>query len=218
MNDQAKAALAALLSALEIPAEAAAAAAGGPVAGTAAAAALATGAAMLQPPVIQPAPAAAPATPVAVAVAAPAVAVDPSAPVPAAAAGATGVSTVLNGGNVSAADFASLKTQMDMLVSLFKAQQDSLSQVAATVQDLRAEKPGAGIQPFTTDPNAHPILVAAGRAKQVAPDPSETARDLDASADMPAVIAAVNALHSKVDALVEATGMGGSAAMAAHAT
>lgn len=193
MNANAKALLAQLLAALEPVGEAAATAAGGPAAGAAVAVAANLGEAAL---------------------ASPGVVVTTPGPT-----GATAVAGVTNGGNVSAADFQALQQQMAQMVSLMTAQQNSLTAVHGAVQDLRSETPGPGVQPVVTDPTAHPILVAAGRAKLVAGDPLPTDADLptDGSATLPAVVLAVNALHSKLAALVEATGMGGSAAMASHA-
>lgn len=73
-----------------------------------------------------------------------------------------------------------------------------------------------GIQPPVADPNAHPLLVEAGRAPLVpSAHPSGT---VPAEADMnfPDIYDRLAAVEAKLNALVNATGMAGSAAMAAH--
>lgn len=116
--------------------------------------------------------------------------------------------------------YSQLAAQVAALTAALSKQQQSLT-AASVVQGQGVHVdpvPGAGVQPFVQDPTAHPILVAMGKAPMVPPPVTDTDQALDpATSTLGDIIAAVNALQSKVAALVEATGMGGSAAMAAHA-
>lgn len=73
-----------------------------------------------------------------------------------------------------------------------------------------------GIAPPVADPSAHPVLARAGQAPLV-PQPT-LAGTLPDTSDMnfPDVYTRLAALEQKVNALVVASGLQGSAAMAAH--
>jgi hypothetical protein len=74
----------------------------------------------------------------------------------------------------------------------------------------------AGMQSVSADPAAHPLLIEAGRAPLVAvAHPSGTVPAED-DMNFPDIYARLAALESKLNALVNATGNQGSAAMAAH--
>jgi len=195
MNPKVAEILKALAPALEAAVEGAATVAGGPVAGAAATAVI-EGALN-------------PALGLGVAVDTPKpTAVTPAAP----------TASVATSASVSTADFQALQAQMAQLVAAMAAQNKSVATAAgADTSNHRDPVPGVGVQPVVVDPNSHPVLVAAGRAAMVPSPPAATDRDLPDNATIPDIIDAVNALHSKVDALVEASGLGGSAAMAGHA-
>lgn len=206
MTPEQKAALFALLKDLEPVAEGAATVFGGPLAGAAVTAAAQIGNQALgdmNAPVNPAAPAAAPQvvnTPIQ--------------------AGSTGVGAAAVQPSVD--QFAALQKQIADLTAAMAKQQAQLSSPlssAAMGQGVHVDAvPGVGVQPVVPDPKTHPVLLAAGRAPMVPTAPQATNRDLDpASCTLGDIIAAVNALHSKVDALVEASGLGGSAAMAGHA-
>jgi len=108
--------------------------------------------------------------------------------------------------------------QMAALTAQVQKQQLPL-QSASLGQGVHVDAvPGVGVQPVVADPNSHPVLLAAGRAPMVPTPPQPTDGDLDpSSATLGDMIAAINSLNSKVAALVEACGLGGSTAMAAYA-
>lgn len=190
LSPELKTALLQALTAVEPVAEVAATAFGGPLAGAAVAAAEKIGNSALGAPVVVNTP-----PPVAPANQSPTVA-QVAAAVP--------------------TDLSALTAQIAELKAMFAAQQASLSAAAPGAPSTHVDSaPGPGVQPFVTDPNAHPILVAAGRAPLV--PPPVPAGPLDPNtASIGDIIACVNRVSSKLDALVEATGQGGSAAMAAH--
>lgn len=80
--------------------------------------------------------------------------------------------------------------------------------------------PATAVQPVQADPNAHPVIAASGKAG-VVPTPVTVGThpvdtDGEASYSFPDIYDRLAAVEAKLNALVAATGMAGSAAMAAH--
>lgn len=73
-----------------------------------------------------------------------------------------------------------------------------------------------GIQPHVDDPSTHPVIAASGRAAQVPKQVATGSLPADDDMSFPDLYARVAAIEAKLNAHIAATGLAGSAAMAAH--
>lgn len=80
--------------------------------------------------------------------------------------------------------------------------------------------PATGIQPVQADPAAHPIVAASGKAGVVPTPVAVGSHPVDEAGEptysFPDIYDRLASVEAKLNALVAATGMAGSAAMAAH--
>lgn len=106
--------------------------------------------------------------------------------------------------------------QLEALLAAAGVANPAVARVERVVDAIVGAVPSGQILPPVADPNAHPVLASAGQAG-MQPQPvlagNAPAADDHSMADLYAKLGAVEA---KLNALIAATGMTGSAAMAAH--
>ena len=76
--------------------------------------------------------------------------------------------------------------------------------------------PAGDVLPHVDDPNAHPVVVAAGRAPQVPQQVTQGESPAEADQNLPDLYARLAAVEAKLNATIAAAGLNGSAAMAGH--